>query len=45
MCLTEGENLEHQPSDSIIHLQFGGDQLTAERERNPKKAVIKHMTG
>ena len=45
MCLTEGENLEHQPSDSIIHLQFGGDQLTAERARNSKKAVIKHMTG
>ena len=35
----EGENLEHQSSDPIIHLQFGGDQLTAERARNSKKAV------
>ena len=36
----EDDDHAFQPSEPIMHLQFGGDQLTAERARNSKKAVI-----
>ena len=35
-----GGNAKFQP---FVRLQFGGDQLTAERARNSKRAVIKGL--
>ena len=36
----DGDNVISQP---LVRLQFGGDQLTAERARNSKRAVINDL--